>query len=41
MRILVPLVVSDDQLDEGLSVLESALRSVVEKKPALAGSIRL
>jgi 4-aminobutyrate aminotransferase/(S)-3-amino-2-methylpropionate transaminase len=28
IRLLVPLVITDDQLDEGLSVLEAALASV-------------
>jgi 4-aminobutyrate aminotransferase / (S)-3-amino-2-methylpropionate transaminase / 5-aminovalerate transaminase len=34
VRILVPLVVSDEQLDEGLDVMESALASVSERKQA-------
>jgi 4-aminobutyrate aminotransferase/(S)-3-amino-2-methylpropionate transaminase len=37
IRILVPLVVTDEQLDEGLNVIEAALASVVEHKlPALS-----
>ena len=32
MRILVPLVVTDAQFDEGMDVLEAGLASVVEKK---------
>lgn len=32
MRILVPLVVTDAQLDEGMDVLEAGLASVVERK---------
>jgi len=37
IRILVPLVVSDEQLDEGLNVIEAALSSVAEQKqPALS-----
>jgi 4-aminobutyrate aminotransferase/(S)-3-amino-2-methylpropionate transaminase len=32
IRVLVPLVVSDAQMDEGMSVLESALQAVCEKK---------
>jgi len=37
MRILVPLAVSDEQFDEGLGVIESALASVAEhKQPALS-----
>jgi 4-aminobutyrate aminotransferase / (S)-3-amino-2-methylpropionate transaminase / 5-aminovalerate transaminase len=38
VRILVPLVVTDEQLNEGLNVLEAALASVSEKRPALAGA---
>jgi 4-aminobutyrate aminotransferase/(S)-3-amino-2-methylpropionate transaminase len=34
IRILVPLVVTDEQLDEGLDVIEAALASVVEQKQA-------
>ncbi len=34
IRILVPLVVTDEQLDEGLGVIESALASVAEHKQA-------
>lgn len=34
MRILVPLVVTDEQLDEGLDVIEGALAFVGERKPA-------
>jgi 4-aminobutyrate aminotransferase / (S)-3-amino-2-methylpropionate transaminase / 5-aminovalerate transaminase len=32
IRILVPLVVTDEQLDEGLNVIEEALASVAERK---------
>jgi 4-aminobutyrate aminotransferase/(S)-3-amino-2-methylpropionate transaminase len=32
IRILVPLVVTDEQLDEGLNVIEAALASVAERK---------
>jgi 4-aminobutyrate aminotransferase-like enzyme len=36
IRILVPLVITDEQLDEGLAVIEAALASVAEhKEPAL------
>src|SRR5579863_9214314 len=35
VRILVPLVISDEQLDEGFDVLESALAHVVEQKQAV------
>jgi len=36
IRVLVPLVVTDQQIDEGLDVLESALQAVSEKKAAIA-----
>ena len=36
IRILVPLVITDDQMDEGFAVLEAALAYVSEKKGALA-----
>jgi 4-aminobutyrate aminotransferase/(S)-3-amino-2-methylpropionate transaminase len=36
IRVLVPLVVTNEQMDEGLDVLESALQSVYEKKGAIA-----
>jgi 4-aminobutyrate aminotransferase/(S)-3-amino-2-methylpropionate transaminase len=37
MRILVPLVVTDEQLDEGFGVIETALGAVAERKlPALS-----
>jgi len=31
MRILVPLVVTDEEFDEGLDILEAALAAVAEK----------
>jgi 4-aminobutyrate aminotransferase / (S)-3-amino-2-methylpropionate transaminase / 5-aminovalerate transaminase len=34
MRILVPLVISDEQFDEGLGVLEAALAAVADRKHA-------
>jgi 4-aminobutyrate aminotransferase / (S)-3-amino-2-methylpropionate transaminase / 5-aminovalerate transaminase len=34
MRILVPLVVTDEQFDEGLGVIESALAAVADRKQA-------
>ena len=34
VRVLVPLVVTDEQMDEGLDVLESALQMVYEKRRA-------
>ena len=39
IRVLVPLVINDDQMDEGLDVLEAALAQVSEKKGALAGQL--
>ena len=36
IRILVPLVATDQQMDEGLDVLESALAAVCDKKGAVA-----
>jgi 4-aminobutyrate aminotransferase/(S)-3-amino-2-methylpropionate transaminase len=35
MRILVPLVVTDEQFDEGLDVIEAGLGQIVEKKQAV------
>jgi 4-aminobutyrate aminotransferase/(S)-3-amino-2-methylpropionate transaminase len=35
VRILVPLVITDEQFDEGLDVLESALAHVIEQKQAV------
>jgi 4-aminobutyrate aminotransferase / (S)-3-amino-2-methylpropionate transaminase / 5-aminovalerate transaminase len=35
MRILVPLVITDEQFDEGLDVIEAGLAHVVEKKHAV------
>ncbi|PYT57222.1 MAG: hypothetical protein DMG35_20645, partial [Acidobacteria bacterium] len=34
MRILVPLVITDEQFDEGLGVLEAALAAVADRKHA-------
>jgi 4-aminobutyrate aminotransferase / (S)-3-amino-2-methylpropionate transaminase / 5-aminovalerate transaminase len=39
IRVLVPLVITDEQLDEGLDVLESGLASVSARQPALAGTV--
>jgi len=36
IRVLVPLVATDAQMDEGLAVLESALAAVCNKKGAVA-----
>jgi 4-aminobutyrate aminotransferase/(S)-3-amino-2-methylpropionate transaminase len=36
IRVLVPLVISDEQMDEALDVLESAIAAVAEKKGAVA-----
>jgi 4-aminobutyrate aminotransferase / (S)-3-amino-2-methylpropionate transaminase / 5-aminovalerate transaminase len=35
IRLLVPLVITDAQMDEGMDVLEAALAHVAEKSPAL------
>ena len=35
IRLLMPLVITDSQMDEGLDVLEAALAQVTERKPAL------
>ena len=36
IRLLMPLVITDVQMDEAMDVLETALASVAEKKGALA-----
>jgi 4-aminobutyrate aminotransferase / (S)-3-amino-2-methylpropionate transaminase / 5-aminovalerate transaminase len=36
IRVLVPLVATKGQIDEGLDVLESALANVCDKKDAIA-----
>jgi 4-aminobutyrate aminotransferase-like enzyme len=36
IRVLVPLVATNEQIDEGLDVLESALATVCGKKDAMA-----
>jgi 4-aminobutyrate aminotransferase/(S)-3-amino-2-methylpropionate transaminase len=36
IRVLVPLVATNDQMDEGLDVLESALTAVCDKKGVVA-----
>ena len=36
IRLLVPLVITDSQMDEALDVLESALAAVCDKKGAVA-----
>jgi len=36
IRVLVPLVITDDQMDEGLDVLESALQFVGDRKGVMA-----
>jgi 4-aminobutyrate aminotransferase-like enzyme len=37
IRLLVPLVITDAQMDEGMDVLEAALALVAEKKGVLTG----
>jgi 4-aminobutyrate aminotransferase/(S)-3-amino-2-methylpropionate transaminase len=39
IRVLVPLVISDAQWQEGLDVLESALQAVHEKREAVTQSV--
>ena len=36
IRLLMPLVVTDAQMDEAMDVMEAALAHVAEKKPALS-----
>ena len=36
IRLLVPLVITDEQFEEGLDVLEAALESVIESKSRTA-----
>jgi 4-aminobutyrate aminotransferase / (S)-3-amino-2-methylpropionate transaminase / 5-aminovalerate transaminase len=36
IRVLVPLIATDDQIDEGLDVLESAIANVCDQKDAVA-----
>src|SRR5437879_2750763 len=39
IRLLMPLVITDEQMDEGLDVLEGALESVCEKKGQVAQTV--
>lgn len=39
IRLLVPLVITDAQMEEGMDVLEAALAHVAEKKGVLAGQL--
>ena len=39
IRVLVPLVVTDEQMKEALDVLESALQAVAEKKGAVPATM--
>ena len=36
IRVLVPLIATNEQMEEGLDVLESALAAVCDKKGAVA-----
>jgi 4-aminobutyrate aminotransferase/(S)-3-amino-2-methylpropionate transaminase len=36
IRVLVPLVVTDEQIDEGMDVLEAAIATVCDQKRAVA-----
>ena len=35
IRVLVPLVITDEQMDEALGILETALHVVVRERPGL------
>jgi 4-aminobutyrate aminotransferase/(S)-3-amino-2-methylpropionate transaminase len=39
VRLLVPLIISDEQMNEGLDVLEAALHSIAEKNSAVPQSV--
>ena len=39
IRVLVPLVVTDEQMDEALDVLESALQTVSEKRGIVSATM--
>jgi 4-aminobutyrate aminotransferase/(S)-3-amino-2-methylpropionate transaminase len=39
VRLLVPLVITDEQVDEGLDVLEGALASVCARQPVIAEAV--
>jgi 4-aminobutyrate aminotransferase-like enzyme len=39
MRILVPLVVTDAQFEEGLDVIEAGLATVAEKKQLVQATV--
>jgi 4-aminobutyrate aminotransferase/(S)-3-amino-2-methylpropionate transaminase len=39
IRLLMPLVITDEQMNEGLDVLESAIRSVAESKRQVAQTV--
>src|SRR5207244_11713562 len=39
IRVLVPLVATDAQMDEGLDVLEAALKAACEKKAVVAQTV--
>lgn len=41
IRLLMPLVITDGQMDEAIDVMEAALAHVAEKKGALAGAARI
>jgi 4-aminobutyrate aminotransferase/(S)-3-amino-2-methylpropionate transaminase len=40
IRLLMPLVITDGQMDEAMDVLESGLATVAEKKGMLAAEVR-
>ena len=39
VRLLVPLVITDEQMDEGMDILEGALASVCAAQPVVAGVV--
>jgi 4-aminobutyrate aminotransferase/(S)-3-amino-2-methylpropionate transaminase len=40
IRLLMPLVITDGEMDEAMDVLESALETVAERKGALTAELR-
>jgi 4-aminobutyrate aminotransferase/(S)-3-amino-2-methylpropionate transaminase len=40
IRLLMPLVITDGEMDEAMDVLESALATVAERKGVLAAELR-
>jgi 4-aminobutyrate aminotransferase-like enzyme len=40
IRLLMPLVITDGEMDEAMDVLESALETVAERKGVLTAELR-